>query len=63
MYGSGTEAEPRFAMLETMREYAHERLIECGEEAKTRRAHAAYCLVLAEEGNPDLVSGEDRARG
>jgi predicted ATPase/DNA-binding winged helix-turn-helix (wHTH) protein len=46
--------EPRFAMLETVREYALERLAESGEEEATRRAHAAYCLVLAEEGNPDL---------
>jgi len=47
-------AEPRFAMLETIREYAIERLIERNEQQATRRAHAAYCLVLAEEGNPDL---------
>ena len=49
-------AEPRFAMLETIREYAIERLIESGEQRATRRAHAAYGLVLAEEGNPDLSS-------
>ena len=55
------EAEPRFAMLETIREYALERLTESGEQYATRRAHAAYCLVLAEEGNPDL-SPADRAR-
>ena len=48
------EAQPRFAMLETIREYACERLFESGEESATRRAHAAYCLVLAEEGNPEL---------
>jgi predicted ATPase/DNA-binding winged helix-turn-helix (wHTH) protein len=59
--GDRTEAEPRFAMLETMREYALERLTDCGEEANTRRAHAAYCLVLAEEGNPEL-SSDERAR-
>ena len=47
------EAEPRFAMLETIREYALERLIDSGEQSATRRAHAAYCLVLAEEGNPN----------
>ncbi|MEO8348388.1 MAG: tetratricopeptide repeat protein, partial [Acidobacteriota bacterium] len=41
--------EPRFVMLETIREYALERLIASGDEAITRRAHAAYCLVLAEE--------------
>jgi predicted ATPase/DNA-binding winged helix-turn-helix (wHTH) protein len=56
-----TEAEPRFAMLETIREYALERLTDSGEQPAARRAHAAYCLVLAEEGNPELSSA-DRAR-
>ena len=55
------EAEPRFAMLETIREYALERLTDSGEQSAARRAHAAYCLVLAEEGNPEL-SPADRAR-
>ncbi len=48
-------AEPRFAMLETIREYAFERLSESGEASTVRRNHAAYCLVLAEEGNPELT--------
>jgi predicted ATPase/DNA-binding winged helix-turn-helix (wHTH) protein len=47
-------AEPRFAMLETIREYAFERLSDSGEASAVRRNHAAYCLVLAEEGNPEL---------
>ncbi|HEV7519927.1 MAG TPA: tetratricopeptide repeat protein, partial [Candidatus Angelobacter sp.] len=55
------EIEPRFAMLETIREYALERLAESGEQPAARRAQAAYCLVLAEEGNPEL-SPTDRAR-
>ena len=55
------EAEPRFAMLETIREYAIERLADSAEQSAARRAHAAYCLVLAEEGNPELSSA-DRAR-
>jgi predicted ATPase len=42
--------ELRFAMLETVREYALEQLDASGEHPVTRRAHAAYCLVLAEEG-------------
>jgi predicted ATPase len=50
--------EPRFSMLETIREYALEHLFDSGEQAATRRAHAAYCLVLAEEGNPDLAEAE-----
>jgi predicted ATPase/DNA-binding winged helix-turn-helix (wHTH) protein len=54
-----SQSEPRFAMLETIREFALERLIESGEQAAVRRAHAAYCLVLAEEGNPEL-SATDR---
>jgi predicted ATPase len=41
--------ESRFMMLETIREYAREKLEASGEKAATRRAHAAYCLVLAEE--------------
>jgi predicted ATPase/DNA-binding winged helix-turn-helix (wHTH) protein len=56
----GLDAEPRFAMLETIREYALERLGTSKEESLARRAHAAYALVLAEEGNPDL-SGADRS--
>jgi predicted ATPase/DNA-binding winged helix-turn-helix (wHTH) protein len=41
--------QSRFVMLETIREYAREKLDASGEGALTRRAHAAYCLVLAEE--------------
>lgn len=44
------DGEPRFTMLETIREYGLEKLRASGEEAATKRAHAAYCLVLAEEG-------------
>ena len=44
------DGEPRFRMLETIREYALEKLAESGELKQIRRAHAAYCLVLAEEG-------------
>ena len=41
--------ESRFTMLETIREYAREKLEASGEHVSTQRAHAAYCLVLAEE--------------
>ncbi len=41
--------EPRFAMLETVREYALERLEKSGEAELLRRRHAAYFLQLAEE--------------
>jgi predicted ATPase len=39
--------EVRFMMLETIREYALEKLAASGEEQFTRRAHAAYGIVLA----------------
>ncbi len=43
--------EPRFEMLETIREYGLEHLAASGDEPATRRAHAAYYLVVAEEGS------------
>jgi predicted ATPase/DNA-binding XRE family transcriptional regulator len=41
--------EPRFTLLETVREYALERLEEGGELERLRRRHAGYFLELAEE--------------
>jgi tetratricopeptide (TPR) repeat protein len=52
------KSESRFVMLETIREYALEKLAASGEEASTRRAHAAYCLVLAEEEAGDQSGAE-----
>jgi predicted ATPase/serine/threonine protein kinase len=49
-------AETRFLMLSTIREYALERLAESGEEFATRRAHAAYYVVLAEECGGELTT-------
>lgn len=46
--------EPRFAMLETVREYALERLEASGEEESVRQAHAEHYLTLAEEAEPEL---------
>jgi predicted ATPase len=50
------DAETRFLMLSTIREYALERLTESDDESTTRRAHAAYYLVLAEEGAEDMAA-------
>ena len=43
-----SEDEPRYGMLETIREYALERLTERGESELARRAAAEYYLALAE---------------
>lgn len=53
-----SDSEPRYSMLGTIREYALERLAASAEEEHVRRAHAAFCLVLAEEGNAALPAAE-----
>ena len=47
-------AETRFLMLSAIREFALEQLAASGEEYATRRAHAAYYVVLAEECGGEL---------
>ena len=46
--------ETRFALLETIREYALERLEESGEADILRRRHADYFARLAEQANAEL---------
>ncbi|HXM92719.1 MAG TPA: tetratricopeptide repeat protein [Candidatus Dormibacteraeota bacterium] len=50
--------DSRFLMLETIREYALDKLTASGEEDLTKRAHAAYYLVLAEEGASEEAGAE-----
>ena len=49
--------EPRFVMLEMIREYAEEKLEESGEQDDVRRRHAHYFLALAEEAEPLIQGG------
>jgi tetratricopeptide (TPR) repeat protein len=48
--------ETRYRMLETIRQYAREKLIESGEEAALRQRHLSYYVQLAERAEPELVS-------
>ncbi|MDQ3856376.1 MAG: tetratricopeptide repeat protein, partial [Chloroflexota bacterium] len=50
----GVGGETRFVMLETIREYAGEKLEAMGEADKLRERHAEYLLRLAEEAEPHL---------
>jgi predicted ATPase len=51
------DGEPRFQMLETVREYALARLREAGEEDAARAAHARYFAAFAEAAEPHLFAG------
>jgi predicted ATPase/DNA-binding CsgD family transcriptional regulator len=48
-------AQPRFLMLETIRQYGLECLAASGEMETIRRVHAAYYLALAERAEPELL--------
>lgn len=50
------DGEPRFMLLETIREYTWERLVERGEAETAQQAHASYFLSLAEQAEPHLRS-------
>jgi non-specific serine/threonine protein kinase len=47
--------EPRFTLLETVREYALELLEASGEAESVRQAHAEFFLGLAERAEPELT--------
>jgi non-specific serine/threonine protein kinase len=55
---TGSDDEPRFAMLETVREFAGERLAESGEANEIQTRQAAWFLALAEAAEPRLYGGE-----
>src|SRR5215210_5399636 len=46
--------EGRYRLLETVRQYAREKLSESGEAGQASERHAGYYLALAEEAEPEL---------
>jgi predicted ATPase/class 3 adenylate cyclase/Tfp pilus assembly protein PilF len=56
--GREVEGEPRFWMLQTIREYAAERLEESGELEQVSRRHAEHFLAVAEQGAKVAYGGE-----
>jgi predicted ATPase/DNA-binding CsgD family transcriptional regulator len=55
------EAELRYRMLETVREFALEQLAQSGDEESTRGRHLAHYLALAERAAPELVGPDQVA--
>jgi predicted ATPase/DNA-binding SARP family transcriptional activator len=54
----GGDDELRYRLLETVRQYAAERLRDSGEEAAVRRRHAEWFAALAETLAPQVFGGE-----
>jgi predicted ATPase/transcriptional regulator with XRE-family HTH domain len=52
--------EPRYRMLETIREYGLERLSASGEAEAVRRHHAEWCLELAEQSYVEVPGPDQR---
>jgi predicted ATPase/DNA-binding SARP family transcriptional activator len=53
--------EPRFSMLEIVREYALERLSESGEAVDARRRHLEHFVAFAQEAEPQLADRDQIA--
>jgi non-specific serine/threonine protein kinase len=53
------DRQTRYTMLETVRQFAREKLEESGEEPKVRRRHAEHYLAFAEGAEPELL-GKDQ---
>ncbi len=56
-----SDGEPRFSLLETIREYALGRLVELPEAEEMQRRHAQRFLELAESAEPELARANQRA--
>ncbi len=55
---AGPEGEPRFTLLETIREFGMEQLESAGESEEARRRHADVMIALAEDAELEIMQGE-----
>jgi predicted ATPase/class 3 adenylate cyclase/Tfp pilus assembly protein PilF len=58
VYEEGTSGESRYRLLETVRQYAAERLEEHSEAEAVQNSHLSWCVALAEEAEPQLTGTE-----
>jgi predicted ATPase/class 3 adenylate cyclase len=61
MVEPGLEGENRFTMLESVWDYAEEKLVQHQEAARYRRKHLEYFVAFAERGEPGLMGPQQRA--
>ena len=54
LYEQEGDLDPRYRMLEPVRQYARDRLLESGDEPELRQRHLEYFTALAEEAEPHL---------
>jgi len=54
------QGDIRFVLLETIREFAQERLVERGEADSTRRRHRDWYHALVEQAAPELAGADQR---
>ncbi len=57
----GPDGDPRFGMLEMIREFGLGQLTATGEETAVRQRHAEWCLAFADRAGPDVDPREDDA--
>ena len=50
-----SDGEARYRFLETIRQYARDKLVEAGEANRVRDRHRDWCLELAEQAEPHLT--------
>ena len=60
MIEPGPDGEPRYTMLESVWDYADEKLIQHGETARYRSRHLDYFTRFAEEAEPGLAGPEQK---
>jgi non-specific serine/threonine protein kinase len=56
----GADDQPRFMLLETIREFGQEQMVASGEADAVRTAHAICFLEFAERHHPNRVQGQER---
>jgi len=60
MVDRDTQAQPRYRMLETVRQYAEERLNAAGEGDEVRNRHLLHYVAFGEQAGKGLNGGDDR---